>query len=245
MTETTTIARFPRTAPSAASYPPRAPRRPLYHAGTAFGRFVFSVAMNVRQVRPEIPSRRGPFILAITHLSHLEPIISCVLIERRIEWMTRREFYKHRPIAWLLAALDCFMVNRQGVPVAAIREAIARLKNGRVVGICPEGGVTHGKDAAIHGGPIKRGVASASIRSGAPIIPCVMLGTHKLNKIRPWLPIKSGELYVAYGHPIHPPANTKSTRTTRQALADQLRQSYQDLYAELRAAYNLNDAEDP
>jgi 1-acyl-sn-glycerol-3-phosphate acyltransferase len=219
--------------------------RPLYTLSRAFGKFVFTVAMNVHTLHREIPDRDGPFILALTHLSHAEPFTACILMQRQIEWMARKEFYKYRLCAWLLKAVGSFKVNRQGIPVAAMRTAVQRLNSGRVIGICPEGGVVHGPEAAIRGGQIKRGVASAALRTGAPIIPCVMLGTHELNKIRPWLPIKSGHIYVAYGHPIHPPAGAKSTRTTRRALTDQLREAYQSLYAELRHHYNINDASIP
>jgi 1-acyl-sn-glycerol-3-phosphate acyltransferase len=244
MTQTTSTLRFRESEPSAANDLQPAAPRPLYTATRAFGKFVFAVAMNVHTLHEEIPNRPGPFILALTHLSHAEPFTAAVLMQRQIDWMTRKEFYKYRICAWLLKSVGCFKVNRQGIPVSALRSAIARLAEGRVVGICPEGGVTHGKAAAIRGGEIKRGVASAALRSGVPIIPCVMLGTHDLNKIRPWLPIKSGQLYVAYGNPIHPPA-TRSTRAARRELADQVRRSYQNLYAQLRAAYHLADDANP
>jgi 1-acyl-sn-glycerol-3-phosphate acyltransferase len=245
MTQTATGLQVDRGAGPAAPFADAPPFRPLYVGTRAFGKFVFAVAMNVHTLHAEIPNRRGAFILALTHLSHAEPFTAAILMRRQIDWMTRKEFFKYRIFAWLLKAVGCFKVNRQGIPVSALRIAIARLGEGRVVGICPEGGVAHGKNAAIRGGAIKRGVCSAAIRAGAPIVPCVILGTHELNNIRPWLPIKSGQLYVAYGDPIYPPAGVRSTRASRQALGEQISRSYQDLYAELRAAYNLDDDANP
>lgn len=241
MTDTATVIdRSARRADIAATGRPFCP---MYYIGRGLGKFVFAVAMRVRVIRPRIVERDGAFVLAMTHLSHLEPICSGVLLKRQIDWMTRKEFYKYRICARLLDSINCFMVNRQGIPVSAVREAIRRLNKGRVVGICPEGGVVRGADAAIRGGAIKRGVCSISIRSGAPIVPCVMLGTHQLTRVVPWLPLKRTRLYVAYGKAIEPPA--RSTRATRLELAEQLRASFQSLYEEMLRKYQLNDAEIP
>ncbi|HEX8522565.1 MAG TPA: lysophospholipid acyltransferase family protein [Tepidisphaeraceae bacterium] len=221
----------------------------MYRIGRVLGRFVFAVAFRVNVLHEERlrrAEREGAFILAMTHLSHFEPFCSGVLLSRPIDWMTRKEFYKYRLGAWVLESVNCFKVNRQGIPVSAVREAIRRLEMGRVIGICPEGGVVRGAEAAIRGGPIKRGVCSAAIRSRAPIVPCVMLGTHVLTRVKPWLPTKSAHLYVAYGEPIvPPPAPGKSTRATRLALAEQLRAAYQSLYRELLEHYKLGDADIP
>jgi 1-acyl-sn-glycerol-3-phosphate acyltransferase len=154
--------------------------------------------------------------------------------------MARKEFYKYRISAWYLNAIDAFKVNRQGIPVSSIRTAVERLRLGRLVGICPEGGVVHGPSAAIRGGCIKRGVCSVAIRAGAPIVPCVMLGTHALNRVGPWLPFKHATIWVAYGEAIYPDAR-KSTRATRHALCDRIVDAYQSLYAELRRTYNISD----
>jgi 1-acyl-sn-glycerol-3-phosphate acyltransferase len=213
---------------------PQRERIPLaYRFSRWFGKFTFFCTMNTHVLHAERAQRDGPFILALTHISHLEPICASVLLKRKIDWMTRKEFYKYRICARYLNAIDAFKVNRQGVPVSSIRTAIERLRLGRLVGICPEGGVVHGPCAAIRGGSIKRGVCSVAIRAGAPIVPCVMLGTHALNRVGPWLPFKHATIWVAYGEAIYPETTT-STRATRRALSDRLIAAYQSLYAELR-----------
>ena len=217
----------------------------IYRLSKLFGRFTFLCTMNTHVLHPEIPDRTGPFILAVTHLSHIEPMCMSVLVRRKIDWMTRKEFYAWRIFDVYLRAMDTIKVNRQGIAVSAVRTAIERLRMGRVVGICPEGGVVHGPEAAIRGAPIKRGVCSAAIRAGVPIIPCVILGTHKLNKVGPWLPFKHATIWVTYGQPIQPRAGVPSTRATRCALSEELVRAYQELYAELRTTYNIDDSEIP
>ena len=45
----------------------------------------------------------------------------------------------------------------------------------------PEGGVVKGPATVCRGGPIKKGACVIAQRAGVPIIPCVVLGTHRLN----------------------------------------------------------------
>ncbi len=162
--------------------------------------------------RAELP---GGYVLACTHLSHLEPVLIGAMIRRRIDWMSRIEFYKYRVVAALLDAVDAFPVNRQGVPVKAIRTAIDRVRLGRIVGIFPEGGVVRGSDLAFRGGPIKKGACLIAHRSAAPIVPVVVLGTEKLNCIGPWLPFRRGRIWVIYGKPIDPRLSEPRRRVAR------------------------------
>jgi 1-acyl-sn-glycerol-3-phosphate acyltransferase len=257
MTTMTELA--PMTAPSpaaesrarwpAAHFPSMQRARPddpwspfCYALGRTIGRVVFFQCIRSYVIRPEIPERAGAYVLALTHLGNLDPFASGVLIRRRLRWMTRKEFFKYRICAWALRKVGCFCVNRQGIPVSAIRKAISILHSGQIVAICPEGGRTTGPDSAIHGGRIKRGVCSIAIRSGAAVVPCVMLGTPGLNRVKSWLPFKHGRLWVAYGQPIEPPPGP-STRAKRDALRDQIMSSYTNLYAELRRQYGLEAGE--
>jgi 1-acyl-sn-glycerol-3-phosphate acyltransferase len=212
-----------------------------YRAARLVGRFIFFCTVRTHVLDPHLARREGGFILALTHLSHIEPLAAGVLLDRPIDWMARKEFFKYRLVGTLLYAMSAFKVDRQGVSVSAVRTAIERARRGRVVGICPEGGVACGAAAAFRGGPIKRGFASVAIRAGVPIVPCVMLGTDKLNRVGPWLPAKRATIWVAYGEAIFPPAGATSTRAARAALAARLSAAYQELYARLRERYGIRD----
>ena len=74
----------------------------------------------------------------------------------------RHHRFKYRVFARLLRKLHAFEVRRAGVPVSTIRTAIERLGQGRIVGICPEGGVMRGTESCVRGGDIKRGVGLIS-----------------------------------------------------------------------------------
>ena len=209
------------------------------------GRFVFFCTMRLHLIRPEAARRPGPYLLACTHLSHLEPFLVSVLIPREVDWVTRIEFFRNRWVARVLRAIHAFEVRRFGVPVSAIRTAIRRLQNGRIVGICPEGGVVQGNDSCIRGGPIKKGVCLLSYRTGVPVLPCVILGADKLNCVWPWLPGRRARLWVAFGDRLIEPRQDLERRAARRLMADELQLEYAKLFRELLTTFNVNESEVP
>jgi 1-acyl-sn-glycerol-3-phosphate acyltransferase len=219
--------------------------RIVYALTKLFGQFTWLCTMRMHVIRAEATARTGGYILACTHLSHLEPFLISLLVDRPVDWMTRIEFFRVRIVAWWLRSLGAFAVRRFGVPVSAIRTAIARARMGRVVGICPEGGVVVGKASVCRGGPIKRGVCLVAQRAGVPVLPCVMLGTHDLNRVGPWLPFKRAHLWVAFGRPIFPDTGATDVKAARARLAEQIERQYVELYAELRERYGIDDAQVP
>ena len=211
----------------------------LYRLGHCFGRFVFICTMRLEVISPEAARRAGPFILASTHLGNLDPFLLGVILDRQIDWITRAEFYRHRILAWMLGQLDAIKVRRFGVPVSAIRTAIARLQSGRIVGICPEGGVCRGDDSCMRGAPIKRGVALISYRTGVPVLPCAIIGADRLNRVAPWLPFRRARLWVAFAEQVITPRTDLDRKSAREMMARELQEAYVKLFAELNSAYQL------
>ena len=129
----------------------------IYWLARTFIRMVFRCTLRMGIRGMAMSRRRGGYVLACSHVSHLDPFCLSALIPRKIGWMARIEFYRHPIIARLMRAVHAFPVNRQGVPVRAIREALARLDRGEVVGVFPEGEIKTGAESVLRGGPIKRG----------------------------------------------------------------------------------------
>jgi 1-acyl-sn-glycerol-3-phosphate acyltransferase len=231
--------------PDRCRFRPRLLPRIVYPISWLAGRWVWLCTIRCKSIRPHLGTRDGAYILACTHLSHLEPFLLGLAVKRKIDWMSRIEFYASRFSAWVLHAHDAFPVRRFGVPVSAIRTSIARLRMGRCVGICPEGGVAIGELSVLRGGAIKSGACLLSQRTGAPIVPCVMVGTDKLNCVRPWLPMLQAKLWMAFGQPIYPPLDEPDRRAARRRMNEQLRQAYMDLYAELQRQFGITDADVP
>ena len=220
----------------------------LYTLCQLIGRHIMWASLRVKVLRPQMAERDGPYILALTHLSHLDPFLSCIIIRRRqIDWMARVEFFTYHIFDAFMNAMDAICVRRFGVSANAARQAIQRLHKGRIVGICPEGGVAQGPRSVMRGAPMKHGICLIATRSGAPILPCIMLGTDKLNCVPPWIPFRRGRLYVAFGSRlIVPPKLTRSeTRAQRRAIwqkiAEELSREYQALFKETRETFSIEE----
>jgi 1-acyl-sn-glycerol-3-phosphate acyltransferase len=104
----------------------------------------------------------------------------------------------------------------------------------------PEGEIKAGGASALRGGPIKRGVCLLAARSGRPVLPCVILGTDKLNALDPWLPMLRGRLWVACGEFIEP-VQGPDRRSERAEMAARIEKALAALYADLRREYGLED----
>lgn len=205
-----------------------------FYAGVrGFWQVAFGAAMKVRAGGLDHTELQGGVLLAVSHVSHLDPVVLSVLLKRPVSWMAREEFYRHRTWAGFLDRIGAFPVNRQGPALPGVREALARLRSGEVVGIFPEGEIMGGRNSVVHGGPIRRGVALLAARAGVPVVPVVVSGTQRLNSPRPWLPLKLGRLWVMAGAPLTAPADG-SGRAGRDAFAKQLEQAFVKLYGELR-----------
>lgn len=218
----------------------------VYRIARRLFQIPFYLCVKVEIVNAEEAERDG-CILACTHLSHLEAPSLSILLRRRIDWMARTEFFRHRPLAWFLRATDAFPVQRRGVPVRAIRTAIERARSGRTIGVFPEGGVAIGPASVCRGGPIKQGTCLIAMAAQVPIVPVVVLGVESLNRVNAWIPAQRGRLWVIFGQPLMPPRFTPGRtaaaerRALRAKMCAQLQERFVDLYADLRRRYQIDD----
>jgi 1-acyl-sn-glycerol-3-phosphate acyltransferase len=204
-------------------------------------RAVFFWTLRIRRHGMERGAREGGYLLACAHVSHLDPFCLGVIWPRRIGWMARVEFYRQEWSARAMRWLHAFPVHRQGVPVSAIRESLRRLERGEVVGLFPEGEITPGPASVLRGGRIKRGVCLLAARSGRPVLPCIIVGTEKLNAVGPWLPAWRGRLWIEVGDFI-PPISGPDRRATRAQMAAEIERAFVKLYAQLRQRWQLPES---
>jgi 1-acyl-sn-glycerol-3-phosphate acyltransferase len=209
------------------------------------GRIIWALSFRTGVINREVLDTPGGYQIACTHLSHLEPFLLGIYSRRPVDWLTRIEFYNYGWTTWFLQRFGAIPVRRQGVSASAIREAIHRLNQNRVIAIAPEGGVANGTRSVCRGGKIKRGVCLIACRSGKPVIPCVILGSHKLQSVWPYLPFRWGRLYLAFGNPIFAPGDAGSPRQAREVLAGEIEQSFVDLYRQLLDTFKLDDRSIP
>lgn len=180
----------------------------------------------------------GGVLIAVSHVSHLDPIVVSALLERRISWVSRVEFYRQWLMRTVLYHGGAFRVDRDGHALPTIREGLKRLARGEAIGIFPEGELMRGENSVLRGASVKCGVCTLAARSGCPVIPVVVLGTDRLAKVGPWLPAKRGKLWVRVGEPLQAPASAR-TKSGRAEFAAELQEEYVKLFAEMREEFRL------
>jgi 1-acyl-sn-glycerol-3-phosphate acyltransferase len=129
-----------------------------------------------------LPSAGGALVIA-NHRSPVDPMMvwmnhhlraaSGHRTQRVIGFLTAREYCDPPGVGWIVRTMQSIPVDRNGRDMGPVREAIRRLKNGRLVGIFPEGGITSGKGL----GEPNTGVAFLALKAGVPVYPVFIDGT--------------------------------------------------------------------
>jgi len=201
-------------------------------------KLLFGYSSRIYVVDCEHINRTGGFLLASNHISHFDPPIISSVARRKIDWMAMAEFFPIPGLGHFLRAVDAFPAARDRADRKTIRSAIERLKDGRIVGVFPEGGIRDGARSLLGGAPLRPGASTLAHMAGVPIVPCVILGSDRLYAKRNWLPLRRTPVWIAFGQAIsHFPELEKSVARARieQELAD----GFQRLYAELRRKFQL------
>src|SRR6516165_7809416 len=174
----------------------------VYTAGKLLVRFLFGCVARIYVLGRENANCAGGFLLASNHISHFDPFLISLVVRRKIDWMTMAEFFRPRGLGFLLRAIDAFPAERDRADRKTIRTAIDRLKNGRVVGLFPEGGIRDGARSVLEGAPLRPGAPTLAHIAGVPILPCVILGSDRLYSAKRWLPLRRTPIWIAFGSPV-------------------------------------------
>jgi 1-acyl-sn-glycerol-3-phosphate acyltransferase len=199
-------------------------------------------------LRPEICRRKGAWILASNHISHFDPPFLAIAIRRKIDWMGMVELFSQPLVAAWLRAIDAYPVDRANLDRRAVRESLGRLRAGRAIGMFPEGGIRDGAGSVIEGAPLRPGVAALAQMTGAPVIPCVIIGSDRCYVLpRFWNLGRPGRripVWIAFGQPLAPGEGV-SRAAARAALEARIAEAFRDLAREMRLHFQLNDEDLP
>jgi 1-acyl-sn-glycerol-3-phosphate acyltransferase len=209
-----------------------------------FMKGLFGSVARIHALRAENAGRPGGYILASNHISHFDPFIFSAVVRRKIDWMTMAEFFPMPVVGFLLRAVDAFPADRDRANRATIRSAIDRLRNGRVVGIFPEGGIRDGKNSILEGAPARSGVATLSHMAGVPVLPCVILGSDRLYNKKRWMALRRTPIWIAFGEPILV-NNGLSKSASRQQIEQEFAKALNHLSRELCETFSLTENDLP
>jgi 1-acyl-sn-glycerol-3-phosphate acyltransferase len=201
-------------------------------------KLLFGYSSQVRVIGHEKTNRDGGFLLAANHISHFDPFIISSVVRRKIDWMAMAEFFPLPVLGFLLRAVDAFPADRNRADRKTIRSAIQRLKQGRIVGLFPEGGIRDGARSLLKGAPLRPGASTLAHIAGVPILPCMIIGSDRLYSKKNWLPLRRTPIWIAFGNPIpHFPNLEKSA--ARACIDRELAAAFKILYTELREEFSL------
>ena len=139
----------------------------------------------------------GAAILASNHLSYADWLFMPLTLPRRVTFVAKAEYFNSPGIkGWFqkkfFSGSGQVPIDRSGANAAegAMKSALNVLGEGDLFGIYPEGTRSH--DGKLYRG--KTGVARLALESGAPVIPCAVVGT---DVVAP-----AGKVYGTWTRPV-------------------------------------------
>ena len=208
-------------------------------------RICVRLVANVRIEGLERIPRTGAVILAINHISNIDPFVTGAWIttgmhRRRIHFLGKKELFDWPVFGWLGAHGGIHPVDRSTADIEAYRLATRILESGYVLEIFPEG--TRSPNGALQ--EAKDGMAQLALRTGATVVP---IGVNNTDAVWPKgrrlpSPIPRRTITVRVGEPFQvaglvPPetdrraAKTAATTAIMGRIAELLDERHRGVYA--------------
>jgi 1-acyl-sn-glycerol-3-phosphate acyltransferase len=148
--------------------------------------------------------KTGAVILASNHLSVIDSIFLPLVIDRRISFLAKSDYFMGRGLkGWaiknFLKGTGMLPIDRSGgkASEASLNTGLGVLARGEVLGIYPEG--TRSPDGKMYRG--RTGVARMILEAHVPVVPVAMIDTEKVMPIGSKLP-KVRRIGVIFGEPL-------------------------------------------
>jgi 1-acyl-sn-glycerol-3-phosphate acyltransferase len=130
-------------------------------------RLVFRIRMTGLE---HVPAS-GPVLVAGNHTGFLDGPLVMILLPRPSSFLVKSELYDG-PFRRVLSFARQIPVRRGAPDRTALRQALAVLAGGGVLGVFPEGTRGHGRLETV-----QHGIGYLALRAGCPVVPVVCVGT--------------------------------------------------------------------
>ncbi|CAN5194142.1 lysophospholipid acyltransferase family protein [soil metagenome] len=148
--------------------------------------------------------KTGGVILASNHLSFIDSIFLPLLIDRRIYFLAKSDYFtgkgfKNWATKHFLLGTGMLPIDRSGgkASEASLNTGLDVVAKGNVLGIYPEG--TRSPDGKLYRG--RTGVARMILEGHVPVVPVAMVDTEKVMPIGSKIP-KVRRIGVIFGEPL-------------------------------------------
>lgn len=145
----------------------------------------------------------GPVIICSNHISNFDPPIVGGAATRDIHFLAKAELFKGKFFNYFFRKLNAVPIKRGTNDRQALREALTLLKEGKVLGLFPEG--TRSKSGELGEG--LSGIGFFALRSDAIVVPCVIIGPYKIGR----------KLKIVFGSPVEITSLRESKASAKEA----------------------------
>lgn len=174
----------------------RAPRTRLLRAGRPVAQRLIGQRWNLELHGSDRVPSSGPVVMAANHVGWIDGPLLAICSPRPVHALTKKEMFSHGLGAFLDASGQ-IPLDRFNVDVRAIRIAVRALREGRAVGVFPEGTRGAGDMTSPRGG-----AAYLALVTGAPVVPVSFLGTRMPGGSDGSIPPRGSRFAMTFGEPV-------------------------------------------
>ena len=161
----------------------------LYRLAVIIGTLYMVLFHRITLVGRENIPATGPVLIFANHPSAFDMILIAARIRRKVHFMAKAELFTNPILSYIFRSVGAFPVHRGKGDAGSIKSALLLLRQGKVVGIFPEGTRTLRKSQERK----KGGAALIAYHADVPILPVALDGHyHIFCRMR-----------IVYGKPFH------------------------------------------
>ena len=140
-------------------------------------KFPFKLWYNPKIIGASNIPKTGATIICANHKHIMDQCPILISTKRMVHYLAKKEYFDGK-YAWFFKMAGCISVNRSIKDTEASNRAIELLKNGRAIGLFPEGTRNKTKDFLL---PFKFGAVSMAKKTEAYIVPVGITGEYKFR----------------------------------------------------------------
>ncbi|MDB5173960.1 MAG: plsC 2 [Phycisphaerales bacterium] len=175
----------------------RTRRTPVWIFVQQICRMVMTIFFDLKVYGAYHVPKTGGALLVSNHQSYIDPILLALGLDRTLSYLAKSQLFKNPVFSWLIRSLNAFPVEQGAGDIGAVKESIARLQEGHMLNVFPEGSRTEDGEML----PLEKGVALLIRRAKVPVVPAVITGSYEAwPKSKKW--IRPYPIRVVFGPPM-------------------------------------------
>ncbi len=163
-------------------------------------RFLLRLLARVEVVGEEHIPDEGPYLYIANHLHWLDPPVLMAFFPHRAFVFAAEKWEVHWFFGPIFRSLDGIFINRGEVDRKALRQGMAVLEGGGILGLAPEG--TRSRTGTMQRG--RSGAAYIAYRAGVRLLPAVATGQE--NVFPALRRFRRAKVRIVFGPPFDPPS---------------------------------------